>query len=384
MKIAVIGQGYVGFPLAQLAAKSGFEVIGYDTNPNVVKSLDNTEPKLKLTDDEGLLTDCQIYVIAVPTPLDTKGKPDLSYVIKASQTLAKYAASGSLVINESTSYPGTLREVILPIVDSSGVKVLFASAPERIDPLNKNWNLKNTARVIGGLTQKATSKAEQFYATFCEQVHTVSSPEVAESAKLLENTFRQVNIAFINQFTQIMDKLNIPVHEVIEAANSKPFGFMKFIPGLGVGGHCIPIDPIYLAEKAESAGAPASLIRSADQINTQMPKFVMDKAIRLLGSDLSSKKVCIVGLSYKSDIADLRSSPSLSLWDLLEAAKAQVSYHDPFHPAFRGIKCVDLSTSQFDLAIVATRHSDLNTSQLISSSKLVLDCTSTIAGVHWL
>lgn len=384
MKIAVIGQGYVGFPLAQLAAKSGFEVIGYDTNPNVIKSLDSSEAKLKLTDDEGLLADCQIYVIAVPTPLDTKGKPDLSYVIKASQTLAKYADSGSLVINESTSYPGTLREVILPIVDPSGDKVLFASAPERIDPLNKNWNLKNTARVIGGLTQEATSKAEQFYATFCEQVHTVSSPEVAESAKLLENTFRQVNIAFINQFTQIMDKLNIPVHEVIEAANTKPFGFMKFIPGLGVGGHCIPIDPIYLAEKAESVGAPASLIRSADQINAQMSKFVMDKAIRLLGSDLSGKKVCIVGLSYKSNIADLRSSPSLALWDLLEAAKAQVSYHDSFHPTFRGINCVDLSTSQFDLAIVATRHSDLNTSELISSSKLVLDCTATIAGVHWL
>ena len=384
MKIAVIGQGYVGFPLAQLAAKSGFEVIGYDTNPNVIKSLDSSEPKLKLTNDEGQLADCQIYVIAVPTPLDTKGKPDLSYVIKASQTLAKYADSGSLVINESTSYPGTLREVILPIVDPSGDKVLFASAPERIDPLNKNWNLKNTARVIGGLTQEATSKAEQFYATFCEQVHTVSSPEVAESAKLLENTFRQVNIAFINQFTQIMDKLNIPVHEVIEAANTKPFGFMKFIPGLGVGGHCIPIDPIYLAEKAESVGAPASLIRSADQINAQMSKFVMDKAIRLLGSDLSGKKVCIVGLSYKSNIADLRSSPSLALWDLLEAAKAQVSYHDSFHPTFRGINCVDLSTSQFDLAIVATRHSDLNTSELISSSKLVLDCTATIAGVHWL
>jgi len=215
-------------------------------------------------------------------------------------------------------------------------------------------------------------------------VHTVSSPEVAESAKLLENTFRQVNIAFINQFTQIMDKLNIPVHEVIEAANTKPFGFMKFIPGLGVGGHCIPIDPIYLAEKAESAGASASLIRSADQVNTQMPKFVMDKAIRLLGSDLSGKKVCIVGLSYKSDISDLRSSPSLVLWDLLEGAKAQVSYHDSLHLTFRGSNCVDLSTSQFDLAIVATRHSNLNTSKLSSSSKLVLDCTATIAGVHWL
>jgi UDP-N-acetyl-D-glucosamine dehydrogenase len=384
MKIAVIGQGYVGFPLAQLSAKSGFEVIGYDTNSNVINSLDNSEAKLKLTDDEGLLKDCQIYVIAVPTPLDAAGKPDLSYVIKASQTLAKYAVSGSLVINESTSYPGTLREVILPIVDPSGVKVLFASAPERIDPLNKNWNLKNTARVIGGLTQEATSKAKQFYATFCEQVHTVSSPEVAESAKLLENTFRQVNIAFINQFTQIMDKLNIPVHEVIEAANTKPFGFMKFIPGLGVGGHCIPIDPIYLAEKAESAGAPASLIRSADQINAQMSKFVMDKAFRLLGSDPSGKKVCIVGLSYKSDISDIRSSPSLVLWDLLDAAKAQVSYHDSFHQTFRGINSVDLSTSQFDVAIVATRHSDLNTKQLISSSKLIFDCTGTIAGVHWL
>jgi UDP-N-acetyl-D-glucosamine dehydrogenase len=159
---------------------------------------------------------------------------------------------------------------------------------------------------------------------------------------------------------------------------------MKFIPGLGVGGHCIPIDPIYLAEKAESAGAPASLIRSADQINAQMSKFVMDKAFRLLGSDPSGKKVCIVGLSYKSDISDIRSSPSLVLWDLLDAAKAQVSYHDSFHQTFRGINSVDLSTSQFDVAIVATRHSDLNTKQLISSSKLIFDCTGTIAGVHWL
>jgi UDP-N-acetyl-D-glucosamine dehydrogenase len=350
----------------------------------VINSLDNFEANLELTDDERLLKDCQIYVIAVPTPLDAAGKPDLSYVIKASKTLAKYAVSGSLVINESTSYPGTLREVIMPIVAPSGSSILFASAPERIDPLNMNWNLKNTARVIGGLTQEASRKAEQFYTTFCEHVHTVSSPEVAESAKLLENTFRQVNIAFINQFTQIMDKLSIPVHEVIEAANTKPFGFMKFIPGLGVGGHCIPIDPIYLAEKAESAGAPASLIRSADLINIQMSKFVMDKAIRLLGSDLSGKKVCIVGLSYKSDISDLRSSPSLALWDLLEAVKAQVSYHDSFHPTFRGMNSADLSTSQFDVAIVATRHSDLNTSQLISSSKLILDCTGTIAGAHWL
>ena len=286
MKIAVIGQGYVGFPLAQLAAKSGFEVIGYDNNSEVIQSLDNSESNLKLTDDEALLIDCQIYVIAVPTPLDTQVKPDLTYVIKASEVIAKYAANGSLVINESTSYPGTLREVIMPIIDPSGVKVLFAAAPERIDPLNQQWNLSNTTRVIGGVTKEAGNKAVDFYSSFCKNVITVSTPEVAESAKLLENTFRQINIAFINQFTQIMDKLNIPVYEVIEAANTKPFGFMKFNPGLGVGGHCIPIDPIYLANKAESSGAPASFIRSADQINNEVVIYQVKK-FALSGSPIN-------------------------------------------------------------------------------------------------
>ena len=373
MKIAVIGQGYVGFPLAQLAAKSGFEVIGYDTNSNVIKSLDNSEPKLKLTDDEAFLIDCQIYVIAVPTPLDTEGKPDLSYVIKASQTLAKYVVSGSLVINESTSYPGTLREVIMPIVDPSGLKVLFASAPERIDPLNKNWNLKNTARVIGGLTQEATSKAEQFYATFCEQLHTVSSPEVAESAKLLENTFRQVNIAFINQFTQIMDKFDIPVHEVIDAADTKPFGFMKFIPGLGVGGHCIPIDPMYLVYKAKNLGVDSSLIQLSDKINSNMPAYVLNKIISLLGGQIKGKKICIVGLSYKPDVPDLRDSPSLSLWDQLEQVGAFVFYHDNFHKTFRNKKNENLNDSYFDLSIIAVQHKNLDMDQLKRSSKLLVN-----------
>jgi UDP-N-acetyl-D-glucosamine dehydrogenase len=382
VKIAVIGQGYVGFPLAQIAAKSGFKVIGYDNNPNVVNSINTSEANLELTDNMDLLANCDVYVIAVPTPLDNEGRPDLSYVIEASTIISKYANSGSLVINESTSFPGTLREIIAPIIDKSASKILFAAAPERIDPLNKNWNLTNTTRVIGGLTKEATDKAVKVYSSFCADIFTVNTPEIAESAKLLENTFRQVNIAFINQFAQIMDKFKIPVHEVIEAAATKPFGFMKFYPGLGVGGHCIPIDPIYLAEKAESVGAPTSLIRSADLINNSMPKYVLEKVKELLGGKISGKKVCIVGLSYKSDIADLRSSPSLKLWDLLEATNAQVSYHDLFHPTFRGMKCVELTTSQFDLAIVATRHSDLNTTHLLSSAKVVLDCTGTIAGAH--
>ena len=373
MKIAVIGQGYVGFPLAQLAAKSGFEVIGYDINSNAIKFLDNSEPNLKLSDDEALLSDCQIYVIAVPTPLDTQGKPDLSYVVKASQTLAKYVGSNSLVINESTSYPGTLREVIMPIVDPSGVKVLFASAPERIDPLNKNWNLKNTARVVGGLTQEATSKAEQFYATFCEQVCTVSSPEVAESAKLLENTFRQVNIAFINQFTQIMDKFDIPVHEVIEAANTKPFGFMKFIPGLGVGGHCIPIDPMYLVHKANTVGVGSSLIQLSDKINNSMPVYVLNKIISLLGGQVKGKKICVVGLSYKPDVSDLRSSPSLQLWDQLQQVGAIVFYHDNFHKTYQNKKNANLSESHFDLSIIAVQHSNLDMVQLRKASYLIVN-----------
>ena len=382
MKIAVIGQGYVGFPLAQIAAKSGFKVIGYDNNPNVIYSINTNEANLELTDNMDLLANCDVYVIAVPTPLDNEGRPDLSYVIEASTIISKYANSGSLVINESTSFPGTLREIIAPIIDRSASKILFAAAPERIDPLNKNWNLSNTTRVIGGLTKEATDKAVKVYSSFCAEIFTVNTPEIAESAKLLENTFRQVNIAFINQFAQIMDKFKIPVYEVIEAAATKPFGFMKFSPGLGVGGHCIPIDPIYLAEKAESVDAPTSLIRSADQINKSMPKYVLEKAKELLGGKISGKKVCIVGLSYKSDISDLRSSPSIALWDELTLAGAEIYYHDSFHTNFRGKNSADFVNSRFDLVIVATRHSDLNTNQLFSSTELVLDCTGSIAGAH--
>jgi UDP-N-acetyl-D-glucosamine dehydrogenase len=382
VKIAVIGQGYVGFPLAQIAAKSGFKVIGYDNNPNVIHSINTNEANLELTDNMDLLANCDVYVIAVPTPLDNEGRPDLSYVIEASKTVSKYAKSGSLVINESTSFPGTLREIIAPIIDKSASKILFAAAPERIDPLNKNWNLTNTTRVIGGLTKEATDKAVKLYSSFCADIFTVNTPEIAESAKLLENTFRQVNIAFINQFAQIMDRFKIPVHEVINAAATKPFGFMKFSPGLGVGGHCIPIDPIYLAEKAESVGAPTSLIRSADQINKSMPKYVLEKAKELLGGKISGKKVCIVGLPYKSDISDLRSSPSIALWDELTLAGAEIYYHDSFHTNFRGKNSTDFVNSRFDLVIVATRHSDLNTNQLFSSTELVLDCTGSIAGAH--
>jgi UDP-N-acetyl-D-glucosamine dehydrogenase len=302
---------------------------------------------------------------------------------QAAVLISNSCRDNSLVINESTSYPGTLREIVMPIVtQGEKTNTLFAAAPERIDPLNKDWQLSNTARVIGGLTDQASDLACEFYESFCEEVVRVSSPEVAESAKLLENTFRQVNIALINQFAQIMNKFNLPVHEVIDAAATKPFGFMKFLPGLGVGGHCIPIDPIYLAEQAEAVGAPTSIIRLSDQINTQMAGYVVSIGKQLLDNNLKGKNICIVGLSYKRNISDLRNSPSLLLWDLLVEAGANLSYIDDFHPEFRGKQSVKLKGNTFDLSIVATHHDGLDVEALKVSSKLILDCTGSIAGVH--
>jgi UDP-N-acetyl-D-glucosamine dehydrogenase len=375
MKIAVIGQGYVGFPLAQVSANTGFKVIGYDINPEVISRLKNTSSNLELTSDSELLKGCDIYVIAVPTPLNELNKPDLSYVISASEVISKYVIEGALVINESTSFPGTLRDVILPIVEKSVKGVLFAAAPERIDPENKTWNLSNTTRVVGGLTDEATTKAAFFYSSFCKEVFVVSSPEVAESSKLLENTYRQINIAFINQFAHIMDKLNIPVTEVIEAAATKPFGFMKFSPGIGVGGHCIPIDPIYLAEKAELVGAPTSIIRLANEINITAYKYTFNKISKILDNNFTNKKICLVGLSYKPNTKDLRESPSILLWDLLIDSGADLSYHDNFHPTFRGQKSVAINDNLFDLSILAVKHNDLDFKSLSKCSKKIFSCS---------
>lgn len=386
MRVAVIGQGYVGHPLALAAAKAGHKVVGFDIDSDVIKTLqlDNNLPSnLNLTIDTELIKELDIYIIAVPTPLDAKNTVDLTALKQASLLISNSCNDNSLVINESTSYPGTLREVVMPIVThGKQSNTLFAAAPERIDPLNKDWQLSNTARVIGGLTDQASDLACEFYESFCKDVVRVSSPEVAESAKLLENTFRQVNIALINQFAQIMNKFKLPVHEVIDAAATKPFGFMKFLPGLGVGGHCIPIDPIYLAEQAEVVGAPTSIIRLSDQINTQMVEYVVSIGKQLLDNNLKGKNVCVVGLSYKRNISDLRNSPSLLLWDLLVEAGANLSYIDDFHPKFRGKQSVNLKGNNFDLAIVATHHDGLDIEALKATSKVILDCTGSIAGVY--
>ena len=385
MKVAVIGQGYVGLPLAKAASSAGHEVIGFDNDPNVIdrlmineKNTNNYRPTLLQSD----LNLCDIYIIAVPTPLSTSNKPDLSYLKSAAELIGAVAGEGALIINESTSFPGTLREIVEVTVSSTNkLKLLYASAPERIDPANTQWSIKNTPRVVAGLNSEATKAALDFYSSFCDEVYAVSSPEVAEAAKLFENTFRQVNIALANEFAQIAEKFEISANEVISASATKPFGFMKFTPGLGVGGHCIPIDPVYLEEKAQLLGAPTTFIKQATSVNQEMPRYVLSRLNKIAGGQLSGKRVCIVGLSYKKDVADIRQSPSLELWKELKDLGCQVSFHDELVKSYNGTESVKLSDGAFDLAVVAVKHSDLSIEELKKCAKLLFDCTGTIEGI---
>jgi UDP-N-acetyl-D-glucosamine dehydrogenase len=385
VKVAVIGQGYVGLPLAQAAAGAGHEVIGFDLSETVVSRIQSTNKikNFKVTNNPVEIRNCEAYIIAVPTPLTSEKFPDLSFIINAATLISDSAINGALVINESTSYPGTLREVILPeIQKKNNSKFLFASAPERIDPGNSNWNIKNTPRLIGGITPEATEMTCNFYSTFCDEVISLSSAEAAEAAKLLENTFRQVNIAFANEFAQIADKLGLSANEVINAAATKPFGFMRFNPGLGVGGHCIPVDPIYLAHKAEKLGATAKFIRQANEVNSLMPSFIVHKILNDFNGSIDGKKVCIVGLSYKSNISDLRESPSLILWKELQKHSAEITFHDEIVGTYEDHKSIALSENAFDIAIIAVHHQGLDLNKLKKSATYLFDCTGSIDGVN--
>ena len=387
MRIAIIGQGYVGLALAKATSIAGHKVVGFDTNLTVIEDINNQITKGEFlnnsnylpTNKEVDIKDQEIYIIAVPTPLDKNNLPDISYLNAASKLIAESAPNGALVINESTSYPGTLREIVITQISKSNkANFLYAAAPERIDPANTKWSIKNTPRVIAGVDEVSTKAAFEFYRSICDQVEVVSSPEVAEAAKLFENTFRQVNIALVNELAQISQKLNISANEVIAAASTKPFGFMPFNPGLGVGGHCIPIDPIYLAQKAKSVGATAAFIDQANKVNAQMPLYVLERIKTLLNNDLKGKKICIIGLSYKSDVSDLRQSPSLVLWQELEKQGVKVAFHDEIVKVYEGAESSSLTVNAYDLSVVAIRHSNLNIDSLKKSAPIIFDCTGSI------
>jgi UDP-N-acetyl-D-glucosamine dehydrogenase len=392
MRVAIIGQGYVGLTIAVGAARAGHSVVGFDVNQELVDQLNSgkshiegiSDPQLASFVSSGIFTastepsvleGSDVIVIAVPTPLDVQRNPDLSFVHAAAELINNNVKSPALIVNESTSYPGTLRKEIAARI--AGVDHLYASSPERVDPGNTQWGTKNTPRLIGGLTPAAVAKAREFYASFCDTITEVSSPEVAEAAKIFENTFRQVNIALVNEFAQISDALGISSREVIEAAATKPYGFMPFHPGAGVGGHCIPVDPSYLAHVANQVGVPATFIKRANEVNLAMPAYVVKRVIAGTGGSIAGKSVVVVGVSYKTNVADTRETPAAVVIDLLRAQGATVVWHDDLVGNWRGESSAPLTT--YDIAVVVTKHDGVSDAE-INASKYVFDCTGTVEG----
>jgi len=398
--LAIIGQGYVGLPLAMAAVDAGWTVVGVDSfeakvariNRGLSPVEDISDAKLqaaisngayKATIDFSAIVDASVIAMCVPTPLNDKREPDLSLLISAATAIAPYVSDQTLVLSESTSYPGTLRDVIIPIVDElkpKNNKAYFASAPERVNPGDAIWNQKNTPRLVGAIDKESQIRALTFYETICEAVVSVSSPEVAEAAKLLENTFRLVNIALVNEFTQLCAANRINVHEVIDAASSKPYGFMPFSPGVGVGGHCIPVDPLYLTWWASQNGGKARLVESADLVNQAMPRYVAERALSLIDPDIKNPRVLILGVAYKPGVGDVRETPVSELQVHLKKMGAIVGWHDPLVPIWEDLEPVDLAW-ECDIAILATHQPGMDLSQLIDRGTKILDCTNTIADI---
>jgi UDP-N-acetyl-D-glucosamine dehydrogenase len=383
MKVTVVGQGYVGLPLAIASSEVGFTVFGLDNNEEKIAALESGKSIIEdlsddvirkslnsnlytPTTDQSVISDSDVVLICVPTPLDSSHKPDLTALISAVTTVGKNLKRGALVIVESTIEPGTCRNILLPILlKESGLKLgdfELAYSPERIDPTNKKWGISNTPKLVAGLSANAANRAKLFYGKFIDSITVCSSLEIAETAKLLENSFRLVNISFINELAVFCQKIRIDISEVISAAATKPYGFMPFYPSIGVGGHCIPVDPIYLANAAKAVGAPSRFIELADQINQEMPGYFVGRAEEKLGG-LKAKKVLVVGVSYKPNVADVRESPVEALIAGLKHKGAQVSWHDDLVKEWNGEKSVTLS-SDFDLAVIATPHDYLDLTKL--------------------
>jgi len=378
MRVAIIGQGYVGLTISSGAISAGFEVLGIDKSELVVKGLNSgkshiegisdrqiasaiSSGKFKTSSDFSDIANSEIVVIAVPTPLTKSGGPDLAFLESASNSIAPFLREDTLVINESTSYAGTLRNVIASRVKALSPKVKhFAVSPERVDPGNKSFGVKNTPRLVGGTTDEAANRAVAFYSSFCDHVIKVSSPEVAESAKLLENSFRFINIGFINEFAQLMNTMGIPASEVIAAAGTKPYGFMSFFPNVGIGGHCIPVDPLYLQKNALDHGIVNRYIQLSEELNHEMPKYCVEELEALYG-ELTGKHALIVGVSYKPDISDTRESPAEFVIKELEKKGAKVSWHDPLVESFNGQSSASIS-GDYDLALVLVKHQLLDMS----------------------
>jgi UDP-N-acetyl-D-glucosamine dehydrogenase len=397
LKVSIIGQGYVGLTISAFAAKH-HQVVGFDLNSTIVSQLNKGishiegvasgdikqaifEGNYRATTDESEIAGSEIVVIAVPTPLDENRKPDLTFIDSACKVIAENLTGPALIINESTSFPGTIRDYIKPAIEKYSKQKLdhmYAISPERVDPGREDYNQKNTPRLYAGLTPEATKRTREFYSTFCDNLVEVSSPEVAEAAKLFENTFRQVNIALVNELAQISHALGIDVRETLDAAGTKPYGFMKFAPSAGVGGHCIPVDPSYLADVAEKAGVEATFIKRANEVNLDMPKYIAGRIAKDNGGSVKGKKVLVVGVAYKPNVADTRETPAELLIDALEEFGAVVTWNDPVVCTWRGAESSLLSSA--DIAVVVTKHDAVDPKDILKSAPYVFDTTGKVKG----
>jgi UDP-N-acetyl-D-glucosamine dehydrogenase len=396
-KVCVIGQGYVGLTISVFAAEH-FNVVGFDLNQSLVESLNSGYshiegiPSNKLekliqsgrylaTTDPKDIEDSEIVVIAVPTPLDAARKPDLSFIDAACKVIAENINRPVLIVNESTSFPGTIRNFIKPVIEKYSKQKfdhMYAISPERVDPGREDFNQKNTPRLYAGLTPEATARTRDFYSTFCDNLVEVSSPEVAEAAKLFENTFRQVNIALVNELAQISHALGIDVRETLDAAGTKPYGFMKFAPSAGVGGHCIPVDPSYLADVAQKVGVEATFIKRANEVNLDMPKYIAGRIEKDNDGSLKGKKVLVVGVAYKPNVADTRETPAELLIGALKELGAVVSWNDSVVGTWHGSDSSPLVDA--DIAVVVTKHDAVKSDDILKSAPYVFDTTGKVIG----
>ena len=410
--IGVVGLGYVGLPLALAFAEAGFNVTGIDSDKSRVNKIVRgtsylldiesarlkkavSSGRLKATTSQSALRRVDTIIICVPTPLTKTKEPDLTYIVSATNDIARFLRLGHLVILESTTYPGTTREIVLPILESTGLKVgidyFLTFSPERIDPGSRKFTIKNTPKIVGGMEPTSTRLAALLYRHVSEKVLEVSTPEVAEMDKVFENVFRSVNIALVNELAKLCEKMNINVWEVIKSASTKPFGYMPFYPGPGVGGHCIPLDPYYLASKAREYFFHTRFIELAAEINETMPEYIVERVVETLNTrskSVKGSKILILGVAYKKDIEDLRESPALRVIELLMEKKATVHYHDPYIPAVKegnhrlnSIKLEQKVLGNYDCVVILTDHSSYDLKSIVKGSKLVFDTRGCTVGI---
>jgi len=408
MRVGIVGLGYVGLPLAVAFAEAGSEVVGLESDSRKLEALrerrsyiddvsDETIASLgdalRPTSDAEDLSACDAILICVPTPLTSTREPDLTYLVDAATSLARVLKKDQLVVLESTTYPGTTRERLQPILEESGLKAgedfSLAFSPERIDPGRTDHTIRTTPKIVGGITDKCSERATELYSLICDQVVPVSGPEAAELAKLLENIFRSVNIALVNELAQLCDRMGIDVWEVVEAAGTKPFGFMRFDPGPGMGGHCLPVDPFYLSYKAREYDFSTEFIELAGKINQDQPHFCVQKMERALsdsGQAMKDARILLLGVAYKGGIGDTRESPALKMIGLARETGAEVTYHDPHVPELTEFSLASLplddALAQCDLAVIVTAHPELDYSKVVEKAPLILDLRGVTRGME--